>query len=363
MLVALVVLLMIFSLIILSSASYNLGADRWEFVRKQALWMGIGLVAALAIVFISYQNAARYAWHLYGLTLLLLFSVILFGTDINGSQRWIKLGSFQFQPSELAKLLLIVAFADFLSKRQGKLERFVDLVPCFMFMAVPMSLILIQPDLGTSLVLIAVMFGMLLVAGANKKILLSLVLGGAAVVSTALIGYFYWGLSLPLQDYQIMRLVIFFNPDMDPAGFGYQIRQSLIAIGSGGLLGKGLYNGSQVQLNFLPEHHTDFIFAVVGEELGFIGAAVLLLLFMLLIFRAIRIALDARDVFGSLIVMGITSMLLFQVLVNVGMTISVMPITGLPLPFVSYGGTSMLTNMMALGLLLNVHIRRQTIMF
>ncbi|KAB2952410.1 rod shape-determining protein RodA [Heliorestis acidaminivorans] len=354
---------MTFSLIVLSSASANIGADRWDFVRKQALWMGIGLAAAIALVFVSYQNAARYSWYLYGFTLLLLLSVIVWGTDINGSQRWIKFGTFQFQPSELAKLLLIVTFADFLSKRYGKLNTITDLLPCFLYMALPMALILIQPDLGTSLVLVAVMMGMLLIAGANKKILLSLTVGGFAIISTALAGYFFWGLSLPLQDYQIMRLVIFFNPDMDPAGFGYQIRQSLIAIGSGGLIGKGLYNGSQVQLNFLPEHHTDFIFAVVGEELGFIGAAALLLLFMFLILRSIRIALDARDVFGSLIVMGIASMLLFQVLVNVGMTISVMPITGLPLPFVSYGGTSMLTNMMALGLLLNVHIRRQTIMF
>ncbi|MZP30141.1 rod shape-determining protein RodA [Heliobacterium undosum] len=364
-LVAVVLLLLTFSIVIMRSASSNVGADPLAFARKQTIWVFIGIAFVIISMFFHYQTLSRYSWYLYGLNLLILIAVLLpgLGVNVNGAVRWINIGGFQFQPSEFAKLLMIITFADFLSKRQGRMETLKDLLPCFAFVAVPMLPILKQPDLGTSLVFIAIMLGMLAAAGANKKVLGLLVFSGLVVVIVAIYGHLTWGWPLPLKEYQIKRLIIFLDPDLDPLGDGYHIRQSLVAIGSGGLFGKGLFQGTQAQLNFLPEHHTDFVFSVVGEELGFIGAVGLLALFFVIILRGLRIALDARDTFGSLIVTGIVSMWLFHVLVNVGMTTGIMPVTGIPLPFVSYGGSAMLTNLVCLGLLLNVYWRRQSIMF
>ncbi|MCW2277133.1 rod shape-determining protein RodA [Heliophilum fasciatum] len=358
-----VFLLLTFSLIILSSASSNVGREPLDFVRKQATWMLIGITLAGSFLFVQYQTMARFSWYIYAANLLLLMTVFFIGINVNGAVRWVNIGAFQFQPSEFSKLIMIVTFADFLARRQGQLNTLKELLPCFAYVAVPMLLILKQPDLGTSLVLIAIMIGMMYAAGANKRILTSLITGGLVVIVFSLYAHFQWGLPLPLQEYQINRLIIFINPDLDPVRTGYHIRQSLIAIGSGGLFGKGLFNGTQAQLNFLPEHHTDFIFSVVGEELGFAGVFGLLLLFFILIVRGLRIARDARDIYGSLLVIGILSMFLFHIMINVGMTIGIMPVTGIPLPFVSYGGSAMITNMACIGILLNVNLRRRTILF
>ncbi|MDD2420811.1 MAG: rod shape-determining protein RodA [Heliobacteriaceae bacterium] len=362
-LIVVVGLLLAFGLVILSSASGNVGREPLEYVRKQVFWIGAGTLVIASIMFFRYQTAARYAWHLYVFNILILLAVLVFAEPVKGAYRWIPIGGFQFQPSEFSKLLLILTFADFLAKRKDRLNTFKDLLPCFAFVAIPMALILKQPDLGTSLVFVAIMMGMLLAAGANKRLLAVLCGGGLLVVALALYGHFAWHWPLPLKEYQIQRLIIFLDPDMDPMVSGYHIRQSLIAIGSGGLLGKGLYNGSQAQLNFLPEHHTDFIFSVVGEELGFVGVAALLCLFLIFILRALRIALEARDTYGTLIVVGVMSMFLFHIMINIGMTAGIMPVTGIPLPFISYGGSAMLTNMMSLGILINVSLRKQTILF
>ncbi|MBS4026442.1 MAG: rod shape-determining protein RodA [Clostridia bacterium] len=352
-----------FSLVMLSSANLTIPGDPTGFVKKQSIWIVIGSVALIVAMAFDYNHIAKYNKYLYMLNIVLLTTVLLIGSTNKGATSWISFGLFDFQPSEVAKVIIIITFAKFLVDRQGKLDTFWQLIPCFMFVGFPMLFILVQPDLGTSLVFLAIMFGMLFVAGANPKVLLTLIIGGLIGVSVLIYVHFNFGLWLPLKEYQVMRLVVFTNPYIDELGSGYHMIQSLIAIGSGGLWGQGLYEGSQIQLRFLPEHHTDFIFSVVGEELGFIGGGFLLVSFYLLMYRGVKIAYSAKDLYGTLIVIGIISMFTFQVFVNVGMTIAITPITGLPLPFVSYGGSAMLTNMIAVGLILNVNIRRQDLLF
>ena len=240
------------------------------------------------------------------------------------------------------------------------------MLPCFVFMGVPFILIMLQPDLGTALVYIAITFIMMYVAGANQRVLLFILLGALALIGLVLLLHFQVGLWIPLKDYQLQRLIVFINPYNDGMGgrdAGWNIIQSLVAIGSGGFAGKGLFQGSQVQLNFLPEHHTDFIYAVIGEELGFIGAGLVLVLFGVLLMRAVYIAANSRELYGGLLVTGITAMWLFHIFENIGMCIGMMPVTGIPLPFISYGGSSMLTNLLAVALILSVNVRGKKIVF
>jgi len=272
-----------------------------------------------------------------------------------GAQRWINLGFFNLQPAEVAKLLIIVTLADMLSRRK-RLEKPVDLIVPALHVGVPTAMIFIQPDLGTSLVFIAIFLAMVFIAGFPwKQLALICGIGGAGSVVAL------WPL---LGEFQKLRLISFINPDLDPTGSSYQVIQSIIAIGSGGPVGRGLFEkATQSQLRFLPEQHTDFIFAVVGEKFGFVWAAVVLALYCYLLYRILLTAMHARNSFGTLICVGVASMLLFQLLVNVGMTIGIMPVTGLPLPFVSYGGSSYLINMAAIGLVLNVGMNREKIQF
>jgi len=354
------------SLVVLGSASANVGEDALLYFRRQLLWIVIGSAAAVLTVLVDYRRLEKAGPYLYALTLVMLAAVLAVGSGARGAQRWIGAGPFVFQPSEFAKLLMIVSLAHFLGRYQGRLARFRDLLPVFGYVAPPMLLILRQPDLGTSLVLVATCLGMLFMAGASPRLLLYLVGGGMAAVAGLLLAHFYLGLPLPLEEYQIMRLVVFLDPYNDGQGgrgAGYHIIQSLVAIGAGGLFGQGYRRGSQVQLNFLPEHHTDFIFSVVGEEFGFLGAALLLGLYFLLLYRALIIAAETDNRFGRLIVAGIISMFLFHILVNVGMTIGIMPITGIPLPLFSYGGSSMITNLLALGLIVNINLRQRRLLF
>ena len=238
--------------------------------------------------------------------------------------------------------------------RIGKLNSLHDLLPVAAYVGVPFLLVLKQPDLGTSLVFMAIFLGMLFVCGINLRLLGGLFAAGVAMMP--LLWHF-------LKDYQKMRIMVFMDPNVDPLGSGYHIIQSKIAIGSGMLFGKGLFQGTQSQLNFLPENHTDFIFAVVGEELGFLGVVVLLLLYLVVLWRGIKIAQDASDIFGRLLAVGITSMLAFHVLVNVGMTLGIMPVTGIPLPLMSYGVSSLTTNIMSIAMLLNIQLRKQKLLF
>ncbi|HHW27970.1 MAG TPA: rod shape-determining protein RodA [Syntrophomonadaceae bacterium] len=352
------------SLLVLSSATANITSDPLYFVKKHLISIILGIACAVFLLFFDYAKVVRYNNYIYALLIILLILVEIKGITSHGAQQWINIGPLNFQPSEFGKIMMIVCFASYLVKRQGELKTFKDLIPSFLYFSVPFLLIVAQPDLGTALVFIAILFGMLYLAGANPKLLAGILFTGVAVVTLALVLHFSpLNFPLPLEKHQLNRLIAFVDPYKDPHGAGWNIIQSLVAIGSGGLLGKGLYHGTQVQLNFLPEHHTDFIFSVVGEELGFVGAAFLLLLYYILIVRTIRTAFRSRDLLGRLLVGGIFSMWLFHIFENIGMAIGVMPITGIPLPFMSYGGTAMLTNLIAVGIILNVQLRREKMLF
>jgi rod shape determining protein RodA len=337
-------------------ALYSLGSGSTgsaAFTVKQLTWVAAGLAVMAAVAWFDYGRLRNYTVSIYVLNLIFLFSIIVSGKTALGAQRWIELGGFRFQPSEFSKLFVIITLAVFLSQRKGEIAGWRDTLLALAHVAPSIVLILLQPDLGTALVLSAIVVGMLFAAGIPPKQLA--VLGGLAYLAAAAV--FKFGL---LHDYQMTRLVVFLNPEVDPLGSGYNLRQSIIAIGSGGMFGKGLFSGTQSRLDFLPPavRHTDFIFAVIGEELGLIGGIGLVLLFFLLVSRGLMIGSLARSYFGLLIATGIVSMWVFQIVVNIGMTIGIMPITGIPLPLVSYGGSSMLMNLMAVGLLLSVYAHK-----
>lgn len=368
-------LLLMASLLILSTASINvLKSDPMHYVKSQAVWIFVGIGAAAAIAVTDYEKWRTYRWWIYGFNIALLLAVIVFGTDAKGATRWIPTPfGFNIQPSEFAKIFIILTLADFLADRKGKLNNYKDFIMPFLFVLPPMLLIFKQPDLGTTLVFVAIFIGMMFVAGANPWKFGGLLLGGATIMGVALWLHFStdlpWflhklqGLPLPMQEYQLRRLTIFMNPYGDMSGDGFHIIQSIWAIGSGGLWGKGYQMGTQGQLNFLPEHHTDFIFSVVGEEFGFVGTITLLFLFLIFLLRSLSIALKARDTYGMLVTTGIVSMFTFHILINVGMTSGIMPVTGIPLPLISAGGSAMLANMAAVGLMLSVNLRSRRLMF
>ncbi|UNC90923.1 rod shape-determining protein RodA [Candidatus Contubernalis alkaliaceticus] len=350
-----VIIISLYGLVVISSATSNFSADPWYYVQKQAIWIAAGLIGLFLVVCIDYSNFSRLSNYIYLINLGLLVLVMFIGRETAGSQRWIDLRFFDLQPSEVAKLAIIITLAKLLEQREGEMDNPKNLLLAFVHVAVPMYFIFKQPDLGTSLVFLAILFGMLFLGGAKIKHLLMTVIMGVGVGFPLL-----W---LNLKPYQKMRLVIFLNPEQDPLHYGYQLIQSVIAIGSGRIWGKGLFEGTQNIYDFLPAQHTDFIFSVLGEELGFVGAVALLCLYLFLIYRILKVSSAAKDTFGLLLCVGVASMLVFQVLVNVGMAISIMPVTGLPLPFMSYGGSSFLVNMLSIGIVLNVGMRRHKIMF
>ncbi|MTI95613.1 MAG: rod shape-determining protein RodA [Firmicutes bacterium] len=326
-----------------------------NYFLNQGMRLGMGLVALLVLSLIDYNELRRLAIPIYLFNLALLVLVIFRGYEIYESQRWIRIGFFNLQPSEIAKVCIIITLAILLSKEGRTVEGWFDLVLPFAHTALPMLLIFQQPDLGTSLVLIAILFGMLFVAGLRWLHLA--VLSVAGVIAGVLAFLFV------LKDYQIARLTIFLDPWQDVQGSGWQIIQSKVAIGAGQFKGRGLFQGIHNQLRFLPENHTDFIFAVIGEELGFVGSVAFLIVYMLLIWRVFKVAMEAKDSLGRYLCIGVASMLMFQLLVNVGMTISIMPVTGLPLPLISHGGSSFLATCMALGLVLSVSAHKDSSLF
>lgn len=359
--------LLIIGLVIQLSASGSISSDPYYYVKKQLVMIAIGLIAIIAIIRYDYLQLKGLSPLLYGFSVLMLVAVLIFGEEVRGTTGWIAIGPLPpIQPAEFTKILLVLSFADFLQKRRGQLNNLVEMLPCFVFMGVPVMLIMLQPDLGTALVYIAITFIMMYVAGANQRVLLGILLGGMAFIALVLGLHFKFGLWIPLKDYQLQRLIVFVNPyndGMGGRGAGWNTIQSLVAIGSGGLAGKGLFQGSQAQLNFLPEHHTDFIYAVIGEELGFIGAVSVLLLFAILLLRTVYIAANARELYGGLLVTGISAMWLFHIFENIGMCIGMMPVTGIPLPFISYGGSFMIANLLAVALILSVNVRGKIIVF
>jgi rod shape determining protein RodA len=329
----------------------SLNEDPGFYLQKQVVFLMLGIIAMVVVALFDYRLAKVYAPIFYGVMAFLLLVVLTpIGSETAGAQRWINVFGFQFQPSEFAKLAVLCALGAYLSEIRGDL-RLEHVVRAAALAVGPMVLIFVQPDVGTMLVFAAMLIGMLVVRGARLKQLGLLMVTAIVAIVVA----FQLGI---VKDYQIARLTAFADPSADPLQAGYNKAQAEIAIGAGGLTGRGYLNGTQTNLDFVPEQHTDFIFTVVGEELGFVGAMVLLGLFAVLIWRGFRTALMSRDSFGTLLAAGITVMWAFQVFINVGMTVGIMPITGIPLPFVSYGGTSLVVNFIAAGLVLNVHMRR-----
>lgn len=348
--------IVIMSLVIIGSATHinTPSDDRYWYVARQGIFTLFNIGVAIFLMNFDYKMLQGYGNKLYIFNLIMLLAVMFLGHSALGAQRWVSIGPISIQPSEFSKIIMIISLATVMEHRIGKLNSLHDLLPVAAYVGVPFLLVLKQPDLGTSLVFMAIFLGMLFVCGINLRLLGGLFAAGVAMMP--LLWHF-------LKDYQKMRIMVFMDPNVDPLGSGYHIIQSKIAIGSGMLFGKGLFQGTQSQLNFLPENHTDFIFAVVGEELGFLGVVVLLLLYLVVLWRGIKIAQDASDIFGRLLAVGITSMLAFHVLVNVGMTLGIMPVTGIPLPLMSYGVSSLTTNIMSIAILLNIQLRKQKLLF
>ncbi len=317
---------------------------------KQMLWLGIGLGVMLMIAFIEYRYYADIAYIVFAVALLLLILVFGFGIITSGARRWFKFGSFSFQPSEFVKIALIMALAKFFQRppdREGYSLK--QLFLPFLFLCVPIVLILKQPDLGTAIILALIFFSVLLFVKIRWSSLFLLI--GAGGIFVPLV----WGL---LKEYQKKRIITFFNPELDPLGAGYHLIQSKIAIGSGGILGKGFMKGTQCKLGFLPEQHTDFIFSALGEEWGLIGCLIVIGLYLGLILWGLRIAIQSKDRFGAVLSFGVVSMLFWHIFINIGMVMGMMPVVGIPLPLLSYGGSFLLSTLMGIGLLLNLSMRR-----
>ena len=333
------------------------GGDPTAFLKKHCLNVAIGLALGVVASVFDYRMLRAYAPVLYLLSIGGLVAVLSpLGSTINGSHSWIVLpAGFSIQPSEMAKVALVVGMAMLLSEKRDAEDtpRDVDVVMTLAFAAVPLALVMLQPDLGTALVVSAIVLGVVAVSGAPLRWVVGLVLGAVLIAFVAV----QTGL---LKDYQLDRFRAFYDPTADPKGAGYNVRQAQIAIGSGGFHGQGLFHGAQTQGRFVPAQQTDFIFTVAGEELGFVGAGVLVLLLGVVLWRAGRIAMKAEDLFGRLLATGVLCWFAFQSFENIGMTLGIMPVTGVPLPFVSYGGSAMFANMLAVGLLENVHMRRYT---
>ncbi len=380
----------LFGGMMIRSAELNQGLTDWW---QHWLVGGVGLTIALLIARWRYDNLLQLHWVIYGLTNISLIAVMIIGTTAKGAQRWITVGGFNLQPSEFAKVGVIITLAAILhAKTASTIPAFIKALA---ITSVPWALVFLQPDLGTSLVFGAITLGMLYWGNANPGWLILLVsplvsvilfnvylpgwiiwtiamgaiafvtlpwrwMGGVSAVAINLVagelGSLLWGI---LKDYQKDRIILFLNPEKDPLGGGYHLIQSRIAIGAGEKWGQGLNNGTQTQLNFIPEQHTDFIFSAIGEELGFAGCLMVLFVFWLICWRLIHIAQTAKDNFGSLLAIGVLSMLVFQVIVNISMTIGLAPVTGIPLPWISYGRSAMLTNFIAIGIVESVANYRQ----
>ena len=323
------------------------------FHKSQMVYLSVGLVLMFVMARVSYHWLLEFAYWAYGVSIAALLAVLLVGTKVLGARRWIKLpGGLHFQPSEWVKLILILVVARYFWNLAGRKLTVKDILKAFALVGVPMLLVLKQPDLGTALTYTPILICGLLLGGLRWKQALAFVLAFGMIFSGL------WFSGKLLKPYQKARLTSFMNPDNDPRGSGYQIRQSLIAVGSGGLWGKGATKGTQTQGDFLPIPYTDFIFAAFCEEHGFVGAAFVLGLYFFILMRLIQNAQTASDLPGSFIVMGVAAVMLFQIAVNVGMVIGLMPVTGIPLPLMSYGGSSVLFTFLALGMVMNVRMRR-----
>ncbi len=347
----LIIMLLIIGLVNLYSASHSsAGINKIFFL--QLGWIGVGLLAYFILTFIDYNFIKRFSVWIFGINLIALGLVPIIGKTFYGAKRWLDLGFFRYQPSETMKLALILLLANILSKNteiSKGLSSKKLLLPIILTL-IPFGLTVKQPDLGTALLYGGICASLLLFMKVQKKILLLAAISGLIAVPVA------W--EFGLKEYQKNRVLTFLSPGRDPRGAGYNSIQSKIAIGSGQFLGKGYQQGTQSQLEFLPERHTDFVFSVLSEERGFLGAMIVLALFLMLFSTTIRIASEAKDLFGSLLIIGCTSFIFLHVFINIGMVIGILPIVGIPLPLLSYGGSSLVATMVALGLISSVSFRK-----
>jgi len=352
--ILIVVALFLFIIGIIVIYSTTSGTSGFTEARNQIIYGVLGFALLFSFAFLDYKVFKSFTHVLYVVMVALLLFVLISGRISHGATRWINLGFFQLQPSEVAKFVMIIVLAKYFSQKGEKMVNLSSFAISLAYTAIPVFLVLIQPDLGTALVLIAIWGGMVLASQAKKIYIFGL---GLMTVVTAPIAFDF------LKDYQKKRILTFLNPASDPQGAGYNVLQSTISVGSGKIFGRGLGHGPQSQLKFLPERYTDFIFSVLGEELGLLGSVVLLILFLILLFRIIRVARISSDNFGSFIAVGVAVWILFQAFVNIGMNIGIMPVTGIPLPLISYGGSSALVIMMSLGLLQSVLLRCKKLNF
>jgi rod shape determining protein RodA len=336
------------------------GGDPTAYLKKQLVNVAIGIVLMVVVLATDHRWVRIVAPLVYLASIGGLVLVLTMGSTVNGSRSWLQLGGMSIQPSEFAKLAVVIGMALWVAERaevrRGRSTGSLgggsvgDVVGMLAIAGIPASLIILQPDLGTMLVLSATVFGVLAVSGAPRRWLALLAAGGLTAGAAAVAAGF-------LKQYQVDRFLAFTDPDLDPRGAGYNVEQARIAVGNGGLFGQGLFGGSQTRSGFVPEQHTDFVFTVAGEELGLVGAGVLIALLAVVIWRALAIAARSDDVFGRLAAAGIACWFGFQAFQNIGMCLGIMPVTGVPLPFVSYGGSSMFAGMLAIGLLQNIHLR------
>jgi rod shape determining protein RodA len=350
--IVLILLIGIIGLVILYSAltaGHDAGTVHVLF-KKQIIWMGSGFMIMMIVLMIDFRELDKLNFFIYVFCVGLLISVILFGQLGGGSRRWLVLGFVRIQPSELMKIALIISLSSVYSTSVSQTGlNFRKLIKPAFLCAIPFILIVNQPDLGTGLLLLLIAGSITLFVKLEKKVFYTL--SGICLAAIPLVWF-------ALKDYQKSRILTFLNPDRDPLGTGYHIIQSKIAIGSGMLTGKGFLKGTQNALSFLPEQHTDFIGCVLAEEWGLVGCSILLILYFILLFWGLNIAYNCRNMFGSILAFGITTMIFWQIFINIGMVMGLMPVVGVPLPLVSYGGSSVITNMVGFGILLNISMRK-----
>ncbi|MGV8983026.1 rod shape-determining protein RodA [Clostridium sp.] len=349
--IILAICIVIFGCINIYSATYKNGGN---YVKMQIMFMILGLITAYVILLFDYMIIENYAVIIYWAGIILLIVGDAFGKVTNGANSWLRIAGVGIQPSEFAKVGMIIILAKKLDEMEGKINEPKNFFKLLFYAAVPMLLIVIQPDMGMTMVSFFIVLGIFYCIGLDQRV----IIGGITSIILLIVGVWNSGL---IQSYWKGRLTSFISPGKNEIGYGFQLAQSKLALGSGGILGRGF--GKGVQFQNIPENHTDFIFSVLGEEWGLIGALVLILLYGILIYRLIKIAKSSKDIFGTVICVGFVSNLLFSIGQNIGMTMGLMPITGITLPFMSYGGSSLLTSFMALGLVLNVGMRKKKINF
>ncbi len=350
-LAGLILILLVLGLANLYSASYGKEGSMHAYFSHQLIWVGIGLLGMIIAICVTDEFYRENAIIFYILSLVLLILVDIYGMITSGAQRWIRIGPLSLQPSELAKLSLILVLGYYYeTKRNLNILPLRHIILPAILTIIPTVLVIKQPDLGTALLLLFIFISILLYEGIPFKTFLGLFLAGLGALPVM------WRF---LKPYQKARLLTFINPNRDPLGAGYHIIQSKIAVGSGGLWGKGFLKGTQCKLEFLPEHHTDFVFSVLAEEWGFIGSLLVIFLLFILVIWGLEVARSARNRFGEVVAIGITAMFFWQIVINIGMVIGVMPVVGIPLPFFSYGGSGTLINLFSLGILLSIRMRRR----